>query len=96
MAFIKEESEDMKIEEILIVKLEDPEEQTDLMSLKEESEELNEMENQNEKHDFMTGEKSTKTEKTSRKRAQKTDSNSYFTCFHVERASLKTKTLKPT
>jgi len=28
MAFIKEESEDMKIEEILIVKLEDPEEQT--------------------------------------------------------------------
>ncbi|KAL1276652.1 hypothetical protein QQF64_036275 [Cirrhinus molitorella] len=44
MAFIKEESEDMKIEEAFRVKHEDIEEQTDLTSLKEESHELNEME----------------------------------------------------
>ncbi|CAM4569140.1 unnamed protein product [Leuciscus chuanchicus] len=43
-AFIKEESEDMKIEEVFSVKQEETEEQTDLMALKEESEELNEME----------------------------------------------------
>ncbi|CAM4567725.1 unnamed protein product [Leuciscus chuanchicus] len=43
MAFIKEESEDMKIEEVFTVKQEDTEEQTDLMTLKEESEVLNEM-----------------------------------------------------
>ncbi|CAM4568571.1 unnamed protein product [Leuciscus chuanchicus] len=44
MAFIKEESEDMKIEEIFRVKQEEIEEQTDLMPVKEESQELNEME----------------------------------------------------
>ncbi|CAM4569100.1 unnamed protein product [Leuciscus chuanchicus] len=40
MAFIKEESEDMKIEETFRVKQEDTEEQTDLIVLKVESEEL--------------------------------------------------------
>ncbi|CAM4567741.1 unnamed protein product [Leuciscus chuanchicus] len=38
MALIKEESEEMKIEETLRVKQEDTEDQTDLMTLKEESE----------------------------------------------------------
>ncbi|KAG1968305.1 gastrula zinc finger protein XlCGF8.2DB-like [Pimephales promelas] len=38
MAFIKEESEDMEIEETFSVKQEHTEEQTDLMGLKEETE----------------------------------------------------------
>ncbi|CAM4571428.1 unnamed protein product [Leuciscus chuanchicus] len=38
MAFIKEEIEDVKIEETFSVKQEDPEEQTDLMAIKEETE----------------------------------------------------------
>ncbi|XDV12123.1 hypothetical protein PO909_000855, partial [Leuciscus waleckii] len=56
MAFIKEESEDIKIEEVFSVKHEDTEEQKDLMPLKEESQELNNM--QDEHHDFKTEEKS--------------------------------------
>ncbi|KAL1268449.1 hypothetical protein QQF64_033812 [Cirrhinus molitorella] len=40
MAFIKEESEDVRIEEAFRVKEEETEEQTDLMALKEDSEEL--------------------------------------------------------
>ncbi|KAL1276876.1 hypothetical protein QQF64_023549 [Cirrhinus molitorella] len=36
MAFIKEESEDIRIEEVFSLKQEDTEEQTDLMGLKEE------------------------------------------------------------
>ncbi|XP_056091414.1 zinc finger protein 782-like [Rhinichthys klamathensis goyatoka] len=47
MAFIKEESEDVKIEETLIVKHEETEEHTDLTALKEESQELNEVEENN-------------------------------------------------
>ncbi|KAG1968296.1 gastrula zinc finger protein XlCGF8.2DB-like [Pimephales promelas] len=43
MAFTKEESEDMKIEETFSVKQEETEEQTDPMPLKEESQDLNEM-----------------------------------------------------
>ncbi|KAL1276119.1 hypothetical protein QQF64_035742 [Cirrhinus molitorella] len=39
MAFIKEENEDVKIEEVFIVKQEDTEEQTDFVMLKKESEE---------------------------------------------------------
>uniref|UniRef100_A0A9J7ZSZ7 C2H2-type domain-containing protein n=1 Tax=Cyprinus carpio carpio TaxID=630221 RepID=A0A9J7ZSZ7_CYPCA len=85
MAFIKEESEDVKIEETFRVKHEDTEEQTDLMVLKEESEVLAEMEEKDhfEKihHDFKNGENFCETEKTfSPKRAQKTKLNSYFTC----------------
>ncbi|XP_052409691.1 gastrula zinc finger protein XlCGF57.1-like [Carassius gibelio] len=55
MAFIKEESEDIKIEEAFRVKHEDTEEQTDIMLLKEESEELTEVEGIDpyEKHDFI-------------------------------------------
>ncbi|CAM4568609.1 unnamed protein product [Leuciscus chuanchicus] len=44
MAFIKEESEEMKIEEAFRVKREDNEEQTDLMALKEENQKLYEKE----------------------------------------------------
>ncbi len=40
MAFIKEESEDMKIEEAFRVKYEDTEEQTKMVLIKEESEEV--------------------------------------------------------
>ncbi|CAM4569011.1 unnamed protein product [Leuciscus chuanchicus] len=43
MAFIKEESEDMKIEETFSVKQEETEEQTDIMPLKEESQELSDV-----------------------------------------------------
>ncbi|XP_050958936.1 gastrula zinc finger protein XlCGF49.1-like [Labeo rohita] len=44
MAFIKEENEDMKIEETFRVKEEETEEQTDLIVLKEEKEVLDEIE----------------------------------------------------
>ncbi len=40
MAFIKEESEDMKIEETFRVKHEDTEEQTKMVFIKEESEDM--------------------------------------------------------
>ncbi|XP_042577007.1 gastrula zinc finger protein XlCGF9.1-like [Cyprinus carpio] len=70
MAFIKEETEDVKIEEAFRLKQEDTEEQTDLMPLKEESQELNEKKEENlyENLDFTTGEKTfgcSLTEKTS-------------------------------
>ncbi|KAG1960241.1 gastrula zinc finger protein XlCGF8.2DB-like [Pimephales promelas] len=67
MALIKEETEDVKIEETFRVKEEDTEEQTDLLPLKQESQELNVMEEED--HDFITGEKSfnfPQTEKTDR------------------------------
>ncbi|KAG1926942.1 gastrula zinc finger protein XlCGF8.2DB-like [Pimephales promelas] len=44
MVFTKEEIEEVKIEETFKVKHEDTEEHTDLMALKEERQELNEME----------------------------------------------------
>ncbi|KAF4114181.1 hypothetical protein G5714_004404 [Onychostoma macrolepis] len=71
MVFIKEESEDVKIEETFRVKHEDTEEQTDRMPLKEESQELNEIE-EKEKYEerYITGEKSTKTKKTSTRKAE--------------------------
>ncbi|KAL1276134.1 hypothetical protein QQF64_035757 [Cirrhinus molitorella] len=55
MAFIKQESEDIKIVEVFSVKQEDTVEQTDLIALKEENEELKETEekNQHEGNDFM-------------------------------------------
>ncbi|KAI2665170.1 hypothetical protein H4Q32_021383 [Labeo rohita] len=79
MAFIKQESEDIKIVEVFRVKQEDTEEQIDLMALKEENEELKEMEekNQYERHEFMAVEKSIRTETNS---VQKTESNEKLTC----------------
>ncbi|XP_016116772.1 gastrula zinc finger protein XlCGF7.1-like, partial [Sinocyclocheilus grahami] len=56
MASIKEESEDVKVEDAVGVNQEDDEEQTDLMPLKEESEVLDEMEAKD--HDIVTEEKS--------------------------------------
>ncbi|XP_073689411.1 uncharacterized protein [Garra rufa] len=76
MEFIKEESEDMRIEETFRVK--DTETQTDLMALKVESQVLNEME---ENYGFINGEKTcscSQTEKTySVKRALKTEDKPY-------------------
>ncbi|KTF98637.1 hypothetical protein cypCar_00030777, partial [Cyprinus carpio] len=89
MAYIKEESEDFRIEEVFSLKQEETEEQTDLLVLKEENQDLNEMEqtDQYEKHhDFITGKKSTQTKTSIRKRAQKTKSNSCFTCHHCGRS----------
>ncbi|XP_016115599.1 gastrula zinc finger protein XlCGF67.1-like isoform X4 [Sinocyclocheilus grahami] len=83
MAFIKEESEDVRIVEIFSMKQEDTETQTDLIALKEEIQELKKIEekDQYERHDFMTMEKSIQTETTSsRKKVQKTESNNNFTC----------------
>ncbi|XP_077065584.1 uncharacterized protein LOC143718365 [Siphateles boraxobius] len=82
MSFIKEESEDVKIEEA--------EELTDLMALKEEREVLNEIEEKDQDEnlfDFITGEKSfscSLPEKISmRKTAQNTSTRSYLTCFKL-------------
>uniref|UniRef100_A0A9J8BMF0 C2H2-type domain-containing protein n=1 Tax=Cyprinus carpio carpio TaxID=630221 RepID=A0A9J8BMF0_CYPCA len=83
MAFIKEESEVTKTEEAFRVKHEDTEEQTDL---KEESEELKEMQDKDQykkHHEFITGQKSScsQTAKTSsQKRARRTRSRSHFIC----------------
>ncbi|XP_016335217.1 zinc finger protein 260-like [Sinocyclocheilus anshuiensis] len=90
MAFIKEETEDFRIEEVFSLKQEDTEEQTDLLVLKEENQDPNEMEQTDQyenHHDFITGENATQS-KTAfiRKRAQKTKSNSSFTCLHCGRS----------
>uniref|UniRef100_A0A672MCE3 Gastrula zinc finger protein XlCGF57.1-like n=1 Tax=Sinocyclocheilus grahami TaxID=75366 RepID=A0A672MCE3_SINGR len=98
MAFIKEETEDIKIEDAITVKQEDTEEQTDLMTLKEESDVLNESEEKSrfeKHHDFITGEKSTKTEmESSPKTAQKTESNSYFSCRQCGKSFSKKRNLE--
>uniref|UniRef100_A0A9J8BJT9 C2H2-type domain-containing protein n=1 Tax=Cyprinus carpio carpio TaxID=630221 RepID=A0A9J8BJT9_CYPCA len=82
MAFIKEESEDFRIEEVFSLKQEETEEQT--------GQDLNAMEqtDQYEKlHGLIIGEKATKTKTASiRKRAQKTKSNNRFTCHHCGRS----------
>uniref|UniRef100_A0A9J7XEV7 C2H2-type domain-containing protein n=1 Tax=Cyprinus carpio carpio TaxID=630221 RepID=A0A9J7XEV7_CYPCA len=93
MEFIKEEREDVKIEETLRVKHEDTEEQTDLMPLKEEHIVPNKTEEkeQYETHlDFKTGEESFSwpqiKETFSQKTAHKTGTKSYFTPFHSEKS----------
>ncbi|XP_026114419.1 gastrula zinc finger protein XlCGF67.1-like [Carassius auratus] len=95
MAFIKEESEDIKIEETFRVKHEDTEEQTDIMLLKEESEELNEVEDkdQYEKHDFI-GESfysCSQTKQIVQNKAQKTGG---FTCQQCGKSFTKKASLK--
>ncbi|CAM4573854.1 unnamed protein product [Leuciscus chuanchicus] len=98
MAFIKEESEDVKFEETFRVKHEETEEQTDLMPLKEDSEELNEMEERDEKHDSTTGEKRfscSQTEKySSQKRAQQTETIRYFICTQCGKSFTKKGSFK--
>ncbi|KAG1925918.1 gastrula zinc finger protein XlCGF8.2DB-like [Pimephales promelas] len=96
MAFIKEESEDMNIEETFRVKQEETEEQTDLMQLKEDNEGLNEREetDQNEKHcDFINGDKSLSCsgiEKAyPRKRGQKTETRSNVKCQQCGKSFVK-------
>ncbi|XP_056310961.1 zinc finger protein 300-like [Danio aesculapii] len=63
MAFIKEESEDVKIEETFRVKQEDLQEQTDLMVRKEETHQWNEVKEK--PQEITTDEKLTQTKKTS-------------------------------
>ncbi|XP_043092045.1 gastrula zinc finger protein XlCGF8.2DB-like [Puntigrus tetrazona] len=79
MASIKEESEEIKIEEVFRVKLEDTEQQTVPMAFKKEDQELDEEQEKDQcsmQQDFMTGEKPRQAEKIlSRKRAQKTKPN---------------------
>uniref|UniRef100_A0A9J7YSU1 C2H2-type domain-containing protein n=2 Tax=Cyprinus carpio TaxID=7962 RepID=A0A9J7YSU1_CYPCA len=88
MEFIKEESEDRRIEDTFRVKHEDTETQTDLMALKEDKEVLKETEEKDQYenlNDFITGEKSlccSQSEKTSTpEEAQKTENASNFTCI---------------
>ncbi|CAM4569967.1 unnamed protein product [Leuciscus chuanchicus] len=94
MEFIKEESEDMKIDETL--KHKDTEEQTDPMLLEDEIQELNVI--KEEEHDFITGENHpscSQTEKTpSRKRARKAGGRRYFTCFQCGKSFSKRENLK--
>ncbi|KAL1268461.1 hypothetical protein QQF64_033824, partial [Cirrhinus molitorella] len=100
MAFIKEESEDMKIEEAFRVKHEDTEEQTDLMVLKEENQELKQEENEDwyEKTCFHSRRKSfscSQTENTlSQKRAQKTATRSNFTCQQCGKSCAEKRSLR--
>ncbi|XP_059404836.1 gastrula zinc finger protein XlCGF8.2DB-like [Carassius carassius] len=93
MAFIKEEREDVKIEETLRVKQEDTEEQTDLMLLKEERIAPNEKEKKEQyeiHHDFKTEEESFSKpqikETFSQKTAHKTGTTSYVTPSHSEKS----------
>ncbi|XP_073693966.1 uncharacterized protein [Garra rufa] len=77
--FIKKESEDMKTEETFRVKHEDTEEQTDLMPLKVERPELIKVGEKDQCEELHK--KSIKTKQTSsRKRAQKTKSNTCHQC----------------
>uniref|UniRef100_A0A9J8CVP0 C2H2-type domain-containing protein n=1 Tax=Cyprinus carpio carpio TaxID=630221 RepID=A0A9J8CVP0_CYPCA len=85
MAFIKEKREHMKIDETFRGKHEESEKQTDL---KEESEELNEIQDKDQfkKHDFVTGQKSYSrsqidtTQNLTRKRPKNTGTRCHFTC----------------
>uniref|UniRef100_A0A8C0YQ44 C2H2-type domain-containing protein n=2 Tax=Cyprinus carpio TaxID=7962 RepID=A0A8C0YQ44_CYPCA len=91
MEFIKEESEDVKIEETLRVKQEDTETQTDLKPLKEECIVPNETEEKGQyetHHDFKREEEYFSwpqiKETFSQKTAHKTGTKSYVTPFHCE------------
>uniref|UniRef100_A0A8C2HRZ7 C2H2-type domain-containing protein n=1 Tax=Cyprinus carpio TaxID=7962 RepID=A0A8C2HRZ7_CYPCA len=93
MAFIKEESEEVKIEDTFRVKQEDTEEQTDLMPLKEEHVVPNEKEEKEQyetHHDFKTGEESFSwpqiKETFSQKTAHKRGTAIYFPPFHIKKS----------
>uniref|UniRef100_A0A8C1WPZ2 C2H2-type domain-containing protein n=1 Tax=Cyprinus carpio TaxID=7962 RepID=A0A8C1WPZ2_CYPCA len=97
MEFIKEESEDIRIEETFSLKHEDAEEQTDLMALKEERKRLTTIEekDQYERLDFITVETSMQSETSSSpKNVQKTESNSCFTCHQCGKSFKQKYTLQ--
>ncbi|CAM4608331.1 unnamed protein product [Leuciscus chuanchicus] len=93
---LREESEDIKIEEVFSVKHEETEEQTDLKTLKEESQELNETEEKyqiKKHHDFTSEEPPFSSSQTlSQKKAQKTKGN--FTCQQCGKTFNQNRNLK--
>ncbi|XP_067283792.1 uncharacterized protein [Pseudorasbora parva] len=93
MVFVKEESEDVKIEDTFAVKVEETEEQTELMAVKEESEVLIEMEEKyhyEEHDDFTTGGKSP----SQQEEAQQTETLSNFICPQCGKSFAKKGSLK--
>uniref|UniRef100_A0A673JEE3 C2H2-type domain-containing protein n=1 Tax=Sinocyclocheilus rhinocerous TaxID=307959 RepID=A0A673JEE3_9TELE len=102
MAFIKEESEDMKIAETFRVKHEDTEEQTDPMALKEENQELKENEHKdqyeetcfhNRRKSFSCSQKMPENT-LSQKRAQKIGTRRRFTCQQCGKSYTNKNSLK--
>ncbi|XP_043092025.1 gastrula zinc finger protein XlCGF49.1-like [Puntigrus tetrazona] len=84
MAFIKEESEDVNIEETFRAEREDAEKQTDLIALKEESQEPQEKDRNEKQHDLKTEEESiscSPTGKTSSPKKAQTTPSTNLHCY---------------
>ncbi|XP_048036559.1 zinc finger protein 765-like isoform X2 [Megalobrama amblycephala] len=96
MEIIKDESEDVEIEETFRVK-QDTEEQTGLMELKKKNQELNVMEekNQYEKcHYFMTGEKSISSSQTHKTDSRNLQMRVHSTCQQCQKSFTRKESLK--